>query len=72
VWIERLGWEALINRKGTTWRRLGDKQQAAVQDGASARALMRAEPSVICRPVVEWSDGATSIGFEPADWQKRS
>ena len=70
-WIKRLGWEALINRKGTTWRKLEPKRQAAVKDAASARALMLEYPSVIKRPVVEWPDGDVSAGFEPDEWKKR-
>jgi arsenate reductase-like glutaredoxin family protein len=71
AWIKALGWEALVNRKGTTWRKLDAKRQAAVKDGASARELMLEQPSVIRRPVVEWSDGQVSAGFDPDDWKKR-
>jgi Spx/MgsR family transcriptional regulator len=66
-WIEELGWEKLINRQGTTWRKLDGPAQAAVRDASSARALMLAQPSVIKRPVVEW-DGRTSVGFDPEGW----
>jgi arsenate reductase-like glutaredoxin family protein len=71
AWIKALGWEALVNRKGTTWRKLDAKRQAAVKDAASARALMLAEPSVIKRPVVEWADGTVTAGFDPEGWKKR-
>jgi len=63
-WIERLGWEALLNRQGTTWRKLDPARQAAVVDAASAAALMREQPSVIRRPVVE-GDDALLVGFDP-------
>lgn len=53
AWVAALGWEALVNRKGTTWRKLTDAEREVVQDAASARALMLAQPSVIKRPVVE-------------------
>jgi Spx/MgsR family transcriptional regulator len=69
VWIEALGWEALLNRKGSTWRKLNESQRAAVVDGATARALMTAQPSVIKRPVVEWPDGRISVGFEAERWR---
>lgn len=62
-WIERLGWEALLNRQGTTWRKLDDASKAAVVDAASARAAMLAHPSLIRRPVVEWPDGEITVGF---------
>ncbi|MEI7515386.1 MAG: ArsC family reductase [Betaproteobacteria bacterium] len=65
-WLQALGWEALVNRKGTTWRKLDPALQAATQDASSASALMLAHPSVIKRPVVCWPDGALSVGFSPA------
>lgn len=71
AWMHALGWEALLNRKGTTWRKLDAAQQAAVKDAVSARTLMVAQPSVIRRPVVVWSDGAISVGFDAAEWAKR-
>lgn len=71
AWIAALGWEALLNRKGTTWRKLDEATRAAVIDAASARALMLAQASVIKRPVLEWADGAITVGFVPEDWQQR-
>jgi arsenate reductase (glutaredoxin) len=62
-WLASVGWEKLVNRHGTTWRKLADEQKAAVTDAASARALMLREPSVIKRPVVEWRDGQVTVGF---------
>ncbi len=66
-WMHAVGWQALLNRNGTTWRKLDAVQQAAVVDAASARALMLAQPSVIKRPVVEHPDGLL-VGFDPDDW----
>lgn len=63
-WIAQLGWERLVNRQGTTWRKLGEAEKAAVVDAASAAALIRAQPSVIKRPVVRWGDGSISIGWD--------
>lgn len=68
-WSRAVGWEKLVNRQGTTWRKLDAAQQAGVRDDASARALMLAQPSVIKRPVVEWPGGATTVGFDAAAWQ---
>jgi Spx/MgsR family transcriptional regulator len=70
-WIAALGWERLLNRQGTTWRKLDPATQAAVVDAASAAALMTAQPSVIRRPVVRWPDGAATVGFDAADWANR-
>ncbi len=71
AWLAAAGWGTLVNRKGTTWRKLTPADQAAVQDDASAQALMLREPSVIKRPVVEWDDGIT-VGFDPAAWEGRA
>ncbi|MBN9367538.1 MAG: ArsC family reductase [Comamonadaceae bacterium] len=69
-WIAALGWEKLVNRQGTTWRKLDAAAQARVQDAASAMALMREQPSVIKRPVVEWPSGAITAGFDSARWSE--
>lgn len=66
-WLRTIGWEKLVNRQGTTWRKLDPAIQARVQDAASARALMLDHPSVIKRPVVEWG-GDTTVGFDAAAW----
>ena len=71
AWVQAAGWERVLNRKGTTWRKLPEAQQAAVVDGASAQALMREQASVIKRPVVEWDDGRITVGFDPVDWEAR-
>jgi Spx/MgsR family transcriptional regulator len=70
-WLEAVGWEALLNRKGTTWRRLDATTQAGVTDAPSARAVMLDQPSVIKRPVVEWGDGRITVGFDAAQWAAR-
>ena len=71
VWMDALGWDKLLNRQGTTWRKLDPAAQAAVQDGASAAALLAREASAIKRPVVEWPDGAVTVGFAADDWARR-
>jgi len=71
AWIAALGWERLINRQGSTWRKLDDATRAAVVDAASASALMQAQPSVIKRPVVAWPDGGFSVGFDPEAFAAR-
>ena len=69
-WIAAAGWERLLNRQGTTWRKLDEAVRAAVVDAASARALMLAQPSVIKRPVVRWADGALTVGFDAAEFAR--
>ena len=63
-WIAAVGWEKLVNRKGTTWRKLDDATQSAVVDADTASDLMLANPSVVKRPVVVWGDGCVTVGFD--------
>ena len=69
-WISAQGWENLLNRRGTTWRKLDDATQASVVDAASAVAVMNANSSVIKRPVVQWPGGQITVGFDAAAWQR--
>ncbi|MDB5933325.1 MAG: ArsC family reductase [Massilia sp.] len=62
AWLEQLDWEVLVNRKGTTWRKLSDERRAAVVDKASALELMLEMPSVIKRPVLAGAS-APHVGF---------
>jgi arsenate reductase len=62
AWLEQLDWDVLVNRKGTTWRKLTDARRAGVTDKASALELMLEMPSVIKRPVLAWA-GTLSVGF---------
>ena len=71
AWLATAGWQRLLNRKGTTWRKLVPGVQAAVVDVASARALMLAQPSLIKRPVVAWPDGSLTVGFDEAEFSQR-
>jgi len=67
LWLKQVGWEMLVNRKGTTWRKLDAALQMGVTDNISARALMLAHASVIKRPVVV--QGQTVIvGVNPEAW----
>ena len=62
VWMDAVGWDKLLNRQGTTWRKL---------DAASASALLQTHASTIKRPVVRWhSAGATriSVGLDTERW----
>lgn len=72
-WVNAVGWEKVLNRQGTTWRRLDPAAQAAVKDDASAMALLIEQPSAIKRPVVEWSDAAddVTVGFTADEWHTR-
>ena len=70
AWLATFGRERLVNRAGTTWRKLDDAAKAAVVDDASATALMLAEPSVIKRPVVQWPNGEWTLGFSADAFEK--
>jgi arsenate reductase (glutaredoxin) len=71
AWIAAAGWEQVLNRKGTTWRKLDDATRAAAVDAASARTLMLAQPSLVKRPVIEWDDGRITVGFDAAHLQSK-
>ena len=63
-WANTIGWETLLNRKGTTWRALPDGEKARITDAASATRLMLEKPAVIKRPLLELGD-AVHVGFSP-------
>ncbi len=71
AWLAAAGWERLLNRAGTTWKKLDEATRIAVIDARSARALLLAQPSAIRRPVVEWPDGAITVGFDADGWARR-
>lgn len=62
-WVRRLGWEALLNRAGTTFRRLPEAEKAGL-DEARAVELLLAQPAMIKRPVLEAGD-ILMVGFKP-------
>lgn len=64
-WLAEVGWTRLLNRQGTTWRKLDPAVQASVTDDASARRLMLEHTSVIKRPVVEAGERLV-VGFDEA------
>jgi arsenate reductase len=68
LWADAVGWEKLVNRQGTTWRKLAPDVQARAADRAGALRLLREQPSIIKRPVVEWRPGRTTVGFDAAAW----
>lgn len=61
-WADTLGWEALVNRRGTTWRKLPQAARDTI-DRQSALEMMRANPSLIRRPVIE-AQGLVTVGFD--------
>ena len=67
LWLTHVGWDVLVNRKGTTWRKLDPALQASVVDKTSARALMLAHTSVIKRPIVV-KGRRVIVGVNPEAW----
>ena len=66
AWCDALGWETVLNRAGTTFKKLADADKAGLDQGKAIR-LMAAQPSLIKRPVVE-HPGGLLIGFKPEPW----
>jgi arsenate reductase len=66
-WVAEAGWEKVLNRAGTTFRKLPEADRADL-DAARAVKLMEANPSCIKRPVVE-HPGGLLVGFKEAEWQ---
>ncbi|NLF54293.1 MAG: ArsC family reductase [Thauera phenolivorans] len=69
AWCAALGYDALINRRGTTWRKLSPEQQAIDGDDAAV-ALMLAQPALIRRPVLALPGGELLVGFDLDAWRR--
>ncbi len=63
-WAAKAGWETLLNRAGTTFRKLPDSDKDGLSE-KKALALMQAQPSMIKRPVLELPGGRLLVGFKP-------
>ena len=66
AWIAARGVDTILNRRGTTWRKLLDEEKVDV-DAAKAARLLEANPSMIKRPVVEYPGGVL-VGFDETAW----
>lgn len=62
-WQEAVGWELLINRKGTTWRKLETDLRESINEPKAASKLMQDHTSLIKRPIIE-GKGAIILGFD--------
>ena len=74
TWLKEAGWEAVLNRKGTSWRKLSPEEQLSVASAATARPFLLANPSLVKRPVIEWQSSKgveISVGFQPNQWPMR-
>jgi arsenate reductase len=63
-WCKKAGWETLLNRAGTTFRKLPEKDKSALDEN-KAIALMLEQPAMIKRPVLDLGHGKLLVGFKP-------
>jgi arsenate reductase len=68
-WAKNVGWEVLLNRAGTTFKKLPEKDKTGVTE-TKAIALMLKPPSMIKRPVLELSGGKLLVGFKPEQYSE--
>lgn len=74
AWVEAAGLDVVVNRRGTTFRKLSEAEKAALAERHTAVALLVQQPSIIKRPVVEYgADGAQGIliGFREDEWSAK-
>ena len=68
AWVKHFGWESVLNKKGTTWRLLGEDEKALVTNATTAIQAMVTSPSLIKRPVIGFSDDHITLGVNPEAW----
>jgi len=69
-WSKQVGWESLINKRGTTWRQLDEAIQKKVTNEKAAIALMLEKNSVIKRPLIEENNRVILLGFDESEYKK--
>jgi arsenate reductase len=69
-WSKQVGWESLVNKKGTTWRQLEDSVKDNVTNQTQAIALMKDKTSVIKRPLIEQDGKVLALGFDEQTYSK--
>jgi arsenate reductase (glutaredoxin) len=70
-WLDELGWEALVNKRGTTWRSLTDTHRHTITCNDSAHAALLTYPALMKRPLVGWGNPYAprlTLGFDAAQW----
>ena len=70
-WSKQVGWEKLVNKKGTTWRQLEDEVKNSITNEKAAIALMKEKTSVIKRPLLERDGTVVLLGFEVAEYDSK-
>jgi arsenate reductase len=70
-WSSQVGWESLVNKRGTTWRQLDPSIQTKVTNEKQAIALMMETTSVIKRPLIEKGSKVIALGFDEAEYSTK-
>ena len=63
--LSKTNLDTLVNRQGTTYKKLEDSQKEAMLEEATALPILMAQPSMIKRPLIEYADGSVTLGFVP-------
>jgi Spx/MgsR family transcriptional regulator len=71
AWSKQVGWESLVNKRGTTWRKLDEETQHKVTSESSAIALMKEKTSIIKRPLIEKDGEVIALGFDESIYNKK-
>jgi arsenate reductase (glutaredoxin) len=69
-WCGQVGWEALLNKRGTTWRQLEESVKESIRSEEQAITLMMEKTSVIKRPLIEKQDKVLLLGFDELLYQR--
>ncbi|ADM97487.1 ArsC family reductase [Dickeya dadantii] len=67
--IDRMGWQPLLNTRGTTWRKLEEAYRNTIVNEAAAKAVMLEQPALIKRPLLVADDGKILLGFSEDSYQ---
>jgi arsenate reductase (glutaredoxin) len=70
-WSKQVGWETLVNKRGTTWRQLDEAIQRKITSEKAAIALMKEKTSVIKRPLIEHNGKVVLLGFDVEEYGKK-
>jgi len=70
-WSKQVGWESLVNKRGTTWRQLDEAIQKKITNESAAIALMQEKTSLIKRPLIEEKGKVIALGFDEEEYKKK-
>ncbi|MCU0397486.1 MAG: ArsC family reductase [Cyclobacteriaceae bacterium] len=70
-WCKQVGWENLVNKRGTTWRQLDESVQRKITNEKAAISLMLEKTSVIRRPLIERNGKVLVLGFDEDEYRKK-